>query len=77
MSYYISPRFLDKVAIHITKSFLDLPGVRVPLILGIHGLKRAKGNRFNVSWFSNTWGLSQSACLLVSWKALMPEIQSA
>lgn len=39
MTYYIAPRFLDKVAVHITKSFLDLPGIRVPLILGIHGPK--------------------------------------
>jgi pantothenate kinase-related protein Tda10 len=39
MSYYISPRFLDKLAVHITKNFLDLPGMRVPLILGIHGPK--------------------------------------
>ncbi len=37
MSYYIAPRFLDKLGVHITKNFLDLPGVRVPLILGIHG----------------------------------------
>ncbi|MBW4649932.1 MAG: ribulose bisphosphate carboxylase small subunit [Kastovskya adunca ATA6-11-RM4] len=39
MSYYISPRFLDKLAVHITKNFLNLPQVRVPLILGIHGHK--------------------------------------
>ena len=45
MSYYISPRFLDKVAIHITKSFLDLPGVKVPLILGIHG-RKGEGKSF-------------------------------
>lgn|GEM_PF-7013815 len=35
--YQIPPRFLEKLAIHITKNFLNLPGVRVPLILGIHG----------------------------------------
>ncbi len=45
MSYYISPRFLDKVAVHITKNFLDLPGVRVPLILGIHG-RKGEGKTF-------------------------------
>jgi len=39
MAYYIAPRFLHKLAVHITKNFLDLPGVRVPLILGIHGHK--------------------------------------
>jgi len=45
MSYYISPRFLDKLAVHITKNFLDLPGVRVPLILGIHG-RKGEGKTF-------------------------------
>ncbi|KAB8331548.1 AAA family ATPase [Scytonema tolypothrichoides VB-61278] len=45
MSYYISPRFLDKIAVHITKNYLDLPGVRVPLILGIHG-RKGEGKSF-------------------------------
>ncbi|MEB3150078.1 MAG: ribulose bisphosphate carboxylase small subunit [Sphaerospermopsis sp.] len=45
MSYYISPRFLDKIAVHITKNFLNIPGVRVPLILGIHG-KKGEGKSF-------------------------------
>ena len=39
MSYYISPRFLDKLAVHITKNYLKLDGVKVPLILGVHGCK--------------------------------------
>ncbi|NEQ63959.1 MAG: AAA family ATPase [Symploca sp. SIO2D2] len=45
MSYYISPRFLDKLAIHITKNYLELPHVRVPLILGIHG-RKGEGKSF-------------------------------
>ncbi|MBI1242138.1 ribulose bisphosphate carboxylase small subunit [Umezakia ovalisporum] len=45
MSYYIAPRFLDKLAVHITKNFLDLAGVRVPLILGIHG-RKGEGKTF-------------------------------
>ncbi|HLP89180.1 MAG TPA: ribulose bisphosphate carboxylase small subunit [Nostocaceae cyanobacterium] len=45
MGYYISPRFLDKIAVHITKNFLNLPGVRVPLILGIHG-RKGEGKSF-------------------------------
>jgi ribulose bisphosphate carboxylase small subunit len=45
MKYYISPRFLNKVAIHITKNFLELPGVKVPLILGIHG-RKGEGKSF-------------------------------
>ncbi|WP_017655445.1 ribulose bisphosphate carboxylase small subunit [Fortiea contorta] len=45
MTYYIAPRFLDKLGVHITKNFLDLPGVRVPLILGIHG-RKGEGKTF-------------------------------
>lgn len=45
MSYYISPDFLDRVAVHVTKNFLNLPGVRVPLILGIHG-RKGEGKTF-------------------------------
>ena len=45
MSYFISPRFLDSLAVHITKNYLDLPGVRVPLILGIHG-RKGEGKSF-------------------------------
>lgn len=45
MSYYISPRFLDKLSVHITKNYLELPGVRVPLILGIHG-RKGEGKSF-------------------------------
>ncbi len=45
MTYYIAPQFLNKLAIHITKNFLDLPGVRMPLILGIHG-RKGEGKTF-------------------------------
>jgi len=45
MAYYISPRFLDKLAIHITKNYLSLDGVRVPLLLGIHG-RKGEGKTF-------------------------------
>lgn len=45
MSYFISPRFLDKLAVHITKNYLELPGVRVPLILGVHG-RKGEGKSF-------------------------------
>ncbi|MBC7969771.1 MAG: ribulose bisphosphate carboxylase small subunit [Verrucomicrobia bacterium] len=45
MSYYISPRFLDKLSVHITKNYLDIPSVKVPLILGIHG-RKGEGKSF-------------------------------
>merc|ERR1719390_408716 len=37
--YYISPEFLDKFTIHVAKNFLNLPKIKVPLILGIWGGK--------------------------------------
>ncbi|NES95216.1 MAG: AAA family ATPase [Desertifilum sp. SIO1I2] len=45
MSYYIAPSFLNKLAIHITKNFLDIPRIKVPLILGIHG-RKGEGKSF-------------------------------
>jgi len=45
MTYYISPRFINKLSVHITKNFLDLPRVRVPLILGVHG-RKGEGKTF-------------------------------
>ncbi len=37
--FYISPAFLDKITIHVAKNFMDLPKIKVPLILGIWGGK--------------------------------------
>lgn len=45
MSFYISPRFLDKISVHITKNYLKLPNVKVPLILGVHG-RKGEGKSF-------------------------------
>ncbi len=45
MSYYIAPRFIDKLSIHITKNFLNLARFQVPLLLGIHG-KKGEGKTF-------------------------------
>lgn len=45
MSYYIAPRFLDKISVHITKNYLKLPSVKVPLILGVHG-RKGEGKSF-------------------------------
>ncbi|MEQ9667005.1 ribulose bisphosphate carboxylase small subunit [Coleofasciculus sp. G2-EDA-02] len=45
MTYYIAPSFRDKLAVHITKNYLELEGVRVPLILGIHG-RKGEGKSF-------------------------------
>ncbi len=56
MNYYISPRFLDKLAVHITKNFLNLPGLRVPLILGIHGQK-GQGKSFQCELVFDLMGI--------------------
>jgi ribulose bisphosphate carboxylase small subunit len=45
MAYYISPRFLDKISVHITKNYLNIPNVKVPLILGVHG-RKGEGKTF-------------------------------
>ncbi|WVZ56420.1 hypothetical protein U9M48_006956 [Paspalum notatum var. saurae] len=37
--YYIAPAFMDKLVVHIAKNFMDLPSIKVPLILGIWGGK--------------------------------------
>ncbi|KAH7292864.1 hypothetical protein KP509_28G001900 [Ceratopteris richardii] len=37
--YYIAPAFMDKIVIHIAKNFMNLPNIKVPLILGIWGGK--------------------------------------
>ena len=45
MTFYIAPRFLQKLSVHLTKNFIDLPRVKVPLILGIHG-RKGEGKTF-------------------------------
>ncbi|GER36694.1 ribulose bisphosphate carboxylase/oxygenaseactivase [Striga asiatica] len=36
---YIAPAFMDKLIVHISKNFMTLPNIKVPLILGIWGGK--------------------------------------
>lgn len=37
--YYISKPFLDKLTVHVAKNFMELPKIKVPLILGVWGGK--------------------------------------
>lgn len=37
--FYIAPAFMDKLVVHISKNFMKLPNIKVPLILGIWGGK--------------------------------------
>jgi ribulose bisphosphate carboxylase small subunit len=57
MSFYISPRFLDKLSVHITKNYLDLPDVKVPLILGVHG-RKGEGKSFQCDLVFERMGIN-------------------
>jgi ribulose bisphosphate carboxylase small subunit len=57
MSFYLSPRFLDKISVHITKNYLTLPNVKVPLILGIHG-RKGEGKSFQCELAFDRMGLN-------------------
>jgi len=56
MSYYVSPRFTEKVAVHVVKNFLNLPRVPVPLLLGIHG-KKGEGKTFQCNLVFEQMGI--------------------
>ena len=62
--FYISPAFLDKLTIHVAKNFMDLPKIKVPLILGIWGGK-GQGKTFQVRSGDTRW-LCHVACM-TSW----------
>jgi len=55
--YYISPEFLDKFTVHIVKNYLDLPKIKVPLILGIWGGK-GQGKTFQVELAMKKLGIA-------------------
>ena len=57
MSYYLAPRFLDKLAVHITKNYLGLSNVKVPLILGVHG-RKGEGKTFQCELVYERMGLN-------------------
>ncbi|KAH9615437.1 hypothetical protein KSS87_015117 [Heliosperma pusillum] len=37
--FYIAPAFMDKLVVHVSKNFMSLPNIKIPLILGIWGGK--------------------------------------
>jgi hypothetical protein len=55
--FYISPAFLDKISIHVAKNFMDLPKIKVPLILGIWGGK-GQGKTFQCALAFKKLGIS-------------------
>jgi hypothetical protein len=48
--------FSEKLAVHITKNFLERPKVKVPLTLGIHGHK-GEGKTFQCELVYQTMGV--------------------
>lgn len=55
--YYISHSFLDKLTLHLTKNFMNLPKIKVPLILGIWGGK-GQGKTFQCDLVYKKLGVS-------------------
>ncbi|KAI4385563.1 hypothetical protein MLD38_003576 [Melastoma candidum] len=55
--FYIAPAFMDKLVVHITKNFLNLPNIKVPLILGIWGGK-GQGKSFQCELVFRKMGIN-------------------
>lgn len=56
-SLYISPSFMDKVVVHLAKNFMELPKIKVPLILGVWGGK-GQGKTFQSDLIFRKLGVS-------------------
>jgi hypothetical protein len=54
---YIAPAFMDKLVIHVAKNFMDLPGIKIPLILGIWGGK-GQGKSFQCELVMSKLGIN-------------------
>ncbi|KAL6128196.1 hypothetical protein ACLB2K_071552 [Fragaria x ananassa] len=55
--FYIAPAFMDKLVVHITKNFMNLPNIKIPLILGIWGGK-GQGKSFQCELVFAKMGIS-------------------
>jgi len=55
--YYISKSFMDKLTLHVCKNFMNLPKIKIPLILGIWGGK-GQGKTFQVDLVYRKLGVS-------------------
>ncbi|XP_040993869.1 ribulose bisphosphate carboxylase/oxygenase activase, chloroplastic-like [Juglans microcarpa x Juglans regia] len=55
--FYIAPAFMDKLVVHITKNFMSLPNIKIPLILGIWGGK-GQGKSFQCELVFAKMGIS-------------------
>ncbi|KAK3409955.1 ribulose bisphosphate carboxylase/oxygenase activase, chloroplastic isoform X1 [Eucalyptus grandis] len=55
--FYIAPAFMDKLVVHITKNFMTLPNIKVPLILGVWGGK-GQGKSFQCELVFSKMGIN-------------------
>ncbi|KAG6665815.1 ribulose bisphosphate carboxylase/oxygenase activase, chloroplastic [Carya illinoinensis] len=55
--FYIAPAFMDKLVVHISKNFMTLPNIKIPLILGIWGGK-GQGKSFQCELVFAKMGIS-------------------
>nr|ANH11447.1 Rubisco activase beta isoform [Oryza australiensis] len=55
--FYIAPAFMDKLVVHISKNFMALPNIKVPLILGIWGGK-GQGKSFQCELVFSKMGIN-------------------
>lgn len=55
--FYIAPAFMDKLVVHITKNYMTLPNIKVPLILGLWGGK-GQGKSFQCELVFAKMGVS-------------------
>lgn len=55
--FYIAPAFMDKLVVHITKNFLKLPNIKIPLILGVWGGK-GQGKSFQCELVFKKMGIN-------------------
>ncbi|RWW66775.1 hypothetical protein BHE74_00025846 [Ensete ventricosum] len=58
--FYIAPAFMDKLVVHITKNFMALPNIKIPLILGIWGGK-GQGKSFQCELVLAKMGINGNA----------------
>ncbi|KAI4373443.1 hypothetical protein MLD38_011568 [Melastoma candidum] len=55
--FYIAPAFMDKLLVHISKNFMSLPNIKVPLILSIWGSK-GQGKSFQCELVFRKMGIN-------------------
>ncbi|MQM04487.1 hypothetical protein Taro_037286, partial [Colocasia esculenta] len=60
--FYIAPAFMDKLVVHITKNYMNLPNIKIPLILGIWGGK-GQGKSFQCELVFAKMGIKWVAIL--------------